>query len=57
MNYPIGVAYILNEAGVTDEATLQGALLHDTVEDTDTTLDEIEREFGAHVRQIVADVV
>ncbi len=30
--------------------------MHDTVEDTDTTLDEIEEHFGAEVRQIVAEV-
>lgn len=56
VNHPIGVAFILSEAGVTDVATLQGAILHDTVEDTDTTLEEIEQEFGTLVRQIVADV-
>lgn len=38
-----------------DIDTLQGAVLHDTVEDTDTTLDEIEQEFGPAVRQIVAE--
>jgi len=36
--------------------TLQAALLHDTVEDTDTTMDEIEAEFGAEVAGIVAEV-
>ena len=35
---------------------LQGAILHDTVEDTDTTLDEIEAEFGKSVRDIVDQV-
>lgn len=32
------------------------ALLHDTVEDTDTTFDEIEQEFGKDVRHVVAEV-
>lgn len=32
------------------------ALLHDTVEDTDTTLDEIEREFGPQVKSIVVEL-
>lgn len=32
------------------------AILHDTIEDTDTTLDEIEAEFGMTIRQIVAEV-
>ncbi|KFW87122.1 Guanosine-3',5'-bis(diphosphate) 3'-pyrophosphohydrolase MESH1, partial [Manacus vitellinus] len=41
------VARILaHEAGVTDIVVLQAALLHDTVEDTDTTLSEIEERFG-----------
>ena len=35
---------------------LQGAVLHDTVEDTDTTLDEIEEVFGVEVRRIVDEV-
>jgi (p)ppGpp synthase/HD superfamily hydrolase len=35
INHPIGVANILSEeAGITDIHVLQGALLHDTVEDT-----------------------
>jgi guanosine-3',5'-bis(diphosphate) 3'-pyrophosphohydrolase len=42
--------------GVTDRATLLGAILHDTVEDTDTALTDIERAFGAEVRQVVAEV-
>ncbi len=37
--------------GVHDLAVLQAAVLHDTVEDTDTTLDELEREFGVEVRK------
>ncbi|RUO96178.1 guanosine-3',5'-bis 3'-pyrophosphohydrolase MESH1-like protein, partial [Jimgerdemannia flammicorona] len=38
--HPIGVARLLGEAGVTDLATLQAAVLHDTVEDTDTSFEE-----------------
>ena len=54
INHPITVANILlNEAGVTDEAVLIAALLHDTVEDTDTTFDEIEDHFGRTIRDIV----
>ena len=34
----------------------QAAILHDTVEDTDTTIEEIEEHFGKEVRDIVADV-
>lgn len=34
----------------------EGAILHDTVEDTNTTLDEIESKFGPEVRHIVSEV-
>nr|XP_032650110.1 guanosine-3',5'-bis(diphosphate) 3'-pyrophosphohydrolase MESH1 [Chelonoidis abingdonii] len=54
---PLGVARILSqEAGVTDIVVLQAALLHDTVEDTDTTFSEIEEQFGEEVRRIVEEV-
>ncbi|XP_033023500.1 guanosine-3',5'-bis(diphosphate) 3'-pyrophosphohydrolase MESH1 [Lacerta agilis] len=57
INHPIGVAQILaQEAGITEIAILQAALLHDTVEDTDTTFSEIEEHFGEEVRRIVQEV-
>ncbi|XP_053220743.1 guanosine-3',5'-bis(diphosphate) 3'-pyrophosphohydrolase MESH1 [Podarcis raffonei] len=57
INHPIGVAQILaQEAGITEIAILQAALLHDTVEDTDTTFSEIEEHFGEEVRRIVEEV-
>lgn len=57
INHPIQVANILpNEAGVVDEVVLMAALLHDTVEDTDTTFDELEQHFGKTVRDIVSEV-
>ncbi|KAM6308552.1 guanosine-3',5'-bis(diphosphate) 3'-pyrophosphohydrolase MESH1 [Aegotheles albertisi] len=57
INHPIGVARILaQEGGVTDLVVLQAALLHDTVEDTDTTLAELEARFGAAVRAVVQEV-
>lgn len=37
-------------------STTQSALLHDTVEDTDTTLEEIEENFGKAIRSVVAEV-
>ena len=47
INHPIALADVLvNEAGVTDVDVLCAALLHDTIEDTKTTPDELEREFG-----------
>eukprot|EP00727_Mastigamoeba_balamuthi_P009927 m51a1_g5557 guanosine-3',5'-bis(diphosphate) 3'-diphosphatase, putative (350) ;mRNA; f:558855-560930 len=56
INHPLSVAYELTSAGVTDISTLQAALLHDTVEDTGTTLEEIEGQFGRAVRDVVAEV-
>ncbi|XP_028393967.1 guanosine-3',5'-bis(diphosphate) 3'-pyrophosphohydrolase MESH1-like [Dendronephthya gigantea] len=57
INHPIGVAYILwKEGDVTDIAVLQAAILHDTVEDTDTTFEEIEGIFGDEVRNLVDEV-
>ena len=40
INHPIAVANLLSSTGITDVRVLQAALLHDTVEDTDTTLGE-----------------
>ena len=37
-----------------DEDTIVAALLHDTVEDTDVTIDEIEKLFGSRVRDLVS---
>ena len=57
INHPIALANILcNEGHVTDINVICAALLHDTVEDTDTTHEELEREFGGEVRGIVMDV-
>jgi guanosine-3',5'-bis(diphosphate) 3'-pyrophosphohydrolase len=57
INHPIALANLLcNEAGETDVTVLCSALLHDTVEDTDTTPEELEREFGPQIRDIVLEV-
>lgn len=57
INHPVGVANLIAELGkVTDPVILQAALLHDTVEDTATTFDELEKHFGTKVRNIVAEV-
>ena len=54
--HPISVAMILSEIGVIeDKEILSAALLHDTIEDTDTTADEIDKEFGSKVRSIVQE--
>ncbi|XP_056318897.1 guanosine-3',5'-bis(diphosphate) 3'-pyrophosphohydrolase MESH1 [Danio aesculapii] len=57
INHPIGVARILSHEGeITDIEVIQAALLHDTVEDTDTTFEELESVFGATVARIVQEV-
>ena len=57
INHPIGVANILTGEGkITDPIVIQAALLHDTVEDTDTTIEEIGEVFGDKIKQIVAEV-
>ena len=57
VNHPLSVARTLVEVGGIDDATvLAAAMLHDTLEDTATTRDELEREFGAAVAGIVAEV-
>ena len=53
INHPIEVAAVLSAAGVADAEVLAAALLHDTLEDTDTTAEELEQHFGARVRRIV----
>ena len=56
INHPVGVAKIFcPEVGYTNTDNLIGTLLHDTMKDTDTTFDEIERHFGTKIRQIVDD--
>ncbi|CAB0020679.1 unnamed protein product [Nesidiocoris tenuis] len=57
INHPIGVACILTEeGGINNPDVIMAALLHDTVEDTDTTFDEIESNFGPKIRSIVEEV-
>ncbi|KAK0423814.1 hypothetical protein QR680_008343 [Steinernema hermaphroditum] len=56
INHPLGVAYILSdEAKVSDAATLAAAILHDTVEDTKATFDEIKELFGDEICKIVRE--
>lgn len=57
INHPINVATILAvEADIQDEEVIMAALLHDTVEDTATTFEEIEDIFGLVVSGIVREV-
>jgi guanosine-3',5'-bis(diphosphate) 3'-pyrophosphohydrolase len=52
INHPLAVATIVADLGL-DPTTLQAALLHDTVEDTDVTLEDLEAEFSPQVARIV----
>jgi guanosine-3',5'-bis(diphosphate) 3'-pyrophosphohydrolase len=57
INHPIAVAHVLaTEGGVTDAQVLVAAILHDTVEDTKTTFDELEARFGARVAGLVREL-
>lgn len=57
INHPLALAHVLaNEGGVDDVVTLCAALLHDTVEDTETTRDELVQVFGEEVAAVVMEV-
>ena len=53
--HPLNVAYILADIGL-DEATICAALLHDVVEDTDATNEDIVNQFGEEIAEMVAGV-
>ena len=55
INHPLQLAYILVQADIEDPVVLAAALLHDTIEDTNTTHDEIEIVFGHEVANIVSE--
>lgn len=57
INHPLALAQVLAcEALETDEYLVAAALLHDTVEDTDTTFEELEKHFGKRIAAIVREV-
>ena len=57
INHPIALADVLaNEAGIEDEKVLIAAVLHDTIEDTDTTEPELAKLFGDEITAIVLEV-
>lgn len=55
INHPIDVANKLLESGVTQETVIMAALLHDTIEDTNTTYEELVNIFGLNVANIVKE--
>lgn len=57
INHPIAVAEMLCSVGaVRDPVTLAAAILHDTIEDTETSGAELEQRFGVEIRRIVEEV-
>ena len=57
INHPIAVVNVLFQIGdIRDTTTLVAGVLHDTIEDTETTGPEIEAAFGAEVRAVVEEV-
>lgn len=57
INHPIALANILRHEGRIEDATaIAAALLHDTIEDTETSYEELRGQFGAKVADIVVEV-
>ena len=57
INHPIMLAEILRRVGdVRDSAVLAAALLHDTLEDTETSADDLRAAFGPKITKIVQEV-
>jgi (p)ppGpp synthase/HD superfamily hydrolase len=57
INHPISVSLVLAEiGGITDAEVLSAAILHDTLEDTDTTPEELQAAFGTRTRKLVEEV-
>ncbi len=55
INHPLAVAQIVADIGL-DEVSVTAALLHDAVEDTEITVDDVDRDFGTEVAEIVDGV-
>ncbi|MBF8270137.1 MAG: Metal dependent phosphohydrolase [Gammaproteobacteria bacterium] len=57
INHPIELAELLiNDGEITDVNVIAAAILHDTVEDTETTIAELENMFGSAIAGIVGEV-
>lgn len=57
VNHPIALAEVLHsDGGVRDPVTIAAALLHDTIEDTKTTYDELRGAFGDEVADVVMEL-
>jgi len=57
INHPIALAEVLHtDGGVRDPVVIAAALLHDTIEDTETTYDELRGFFGEEVADTVVEL-
>ncbi len=56
INHPIALARVLCEQGIQDDVVLCAALLHDTLEDTETCPEELKAQFGTAITAIVQEV-
>lgn len=56
INHPLRVAQYIAEGGENEIEIWIAAILHDTVEDTDATLEEIEKLFSSRISKLVAEV-
>jgi guanosine-3',5'-bis(diphosphate) 3'-pyrophosphohydrolase len=57
INHPIALATVLwHEGGVHDATVICAALLHDTIEDTQTTAEELQEIFGVKIARVVLEV-
>lgn len=57
INHPLALANVLaSEGGIDNSDVICAALLHDTIEDTNTTADELTTHFGPKVTSIVLEV-
>jgi guanosine-3',5'-bis(diphosphate) 3'-pyrophosphohydrolase len=56
INHPIDLLSLLSEAGITDYKVICATILHDTLEDTDTTYAELRTHFGQKISDIVLEV-
>jgi guanosine-3',5'-bis(diphosphate) 3'-pyrophosphohydrolase len=56
VNHPLKVARLLSQCGEHDETLLIAAILHDVVEDTDATDEEISTKFSKEISELVMEV-
>lgn len=56
INHPLDLMNILIESGIVNCVAICGAILHDTIEDTETTYEQLVAEFGKRIADVVQEV-